>query len=521
MSAAPRSGSRFTSGLILDGHNDLALRLWRGEEPRHLDLSTAAASGFAGGFFALFVPGPTPLEQPEPPYALPLEPALETAEAARVADELATVLEGLGLPLARRIGDLEPGRVTAIMHLEGADPLAPDLSDLDRWYERGLRSLGLVWSRPNAFGHGVPFRFPSSPDTGPGLTAAGRQLVRACNWAGILVDLSHLNEAGFWDVAAATDAPLVATHSNAHWLCASSRNLTDEQLDAIGASGGVVGINFATAFLRADGGSDPATPLETIVAHVAHVARRIGVEHVAFGSDFEGAAIPDALGGVAGLPRLVETLRSHGFGDDDVAAVTHGNWLRVLERTWSPWRRYYRNAADEPRATLLDAMSRFDTPGFAVDLGCGTGPDTRELLRGGWRVLALDREQEAIDRVVADADGNDRLAAEVARVEDASWPQCDLVNASFSLPFCAPGRFDEVWARIVDSLGPGGRFAGQLFGVRDTWAGSGIVTVTAERVGELLRPFDVELLDEVERDGTLPNGRRKHWHVFHVVARKR
>ena len=89
------------------------------------------------------------------------------------------MLEGLGLPLARRIGDLEPGRVTAIMHLEGADPLAPDLSDLDRWYERGLRSLGLVWSRPNAFAEGVPFRFPSSPDTGPGADGGGPAARRA------------------------------------------------------------------------------------------------------------------------------------------------------------------------------------------------------------------------------------------------------------------------------------------------------------------------------------------------------
>jgi membrane dipeptidase len=431
------------------------------------------------------------------------------------------VLEGLGLPLARRIDDLEPGRITAIMHLEGADPLAPDLSDLDAWYERGLRSLGIVWSRPNAFGEGVPFRFPSSPDTGPGLTGAGRRLVRACNWAGILVDVSHLNEAGFWDVAGASDAPLVATHSNAHRLCASSRNLTDEQLDAIGASDGVVGINFANAFLRPDGRPDGDTPLELIAAHVAHVAGRIGVEHVAFGSDFEGATIPDALGGVAGLPRLVETLRAHGFGDDDVAAVTHGNWLRVLERTWSPWRRYFRWADFEPRPTLLDAIARFDTPGFAVDLGCGTGRDTLELLRGGWRVLALDREPEAIERVVAEAAVDERLTAEVVRVEDARWPQCDLVNASFSLPFCAPSRFDEVWARIVDSLRPGGRFAGQLFGDRDQWAGTGITTVTAERVAELLRPFEVESLEEAERDGTLPSGKQKHWHVFHVVARKR
>src|SRR5213076_3622570 len=134
--------------------------------------------------------------------------------------------------------------VTAIVHFEGADPLAPDLSDLHRWYERGLRSVGLVWSRPNAFAEGVPFRFPSSPDTGPGLTAAGRDLVRACNRLGILVDLSHINEQGFWDVARLSAAPLVATHSAAHSLCPSTRNLTDKQLEAIKASEGMVGLTF-------------------------------------------------------------------------------------------------------------------------------------------------------------------------------------------------------------------------------------------------------------------------------------
>ncbi len=108
---------------------------------------------------------------------------------------------------------------------------------LETWYAAGLRSLGPVWSRPNAFGHGVPFISPSSPDTGPGLTEAGRALVGRCAELGILVDLSHLNEAGFWDVAALEPGPLVATHSAAHALCATSRNLTDAQLDAIGESG--------------------------------------------------------------------------------------------------------------------------------------------------------------------------------------------------------------------------------------------------------------------------------------------
>ena len=250
--------------MIVDGHNDLVLRVWRGEAPRHLDLAAAADAGFAGGFFALFIGRPGP-EPEAPPYSLPLPDPIPRDEAQRVADELAAVLERLDVTIVRRADEIVPGRVNAIMHLEGAEPLAPDLSDLERWYDRGLRSVGIVWSRANAFAEGVPFRFPSSPDTGPGLTAAGFDLVRACNRLGVLVDVSHLNEAGFWDVVRTSDAPIVATHSNAHALCASSRNLTDEQLDAVARSGGVVGVNFAASFLREDGRNDAATALGEIV----------------------------------------------------------------------------------------------------------------------------------------------------------------------------------------------------------------------------------------------------------------
>jgi len=508
--------------VIIDGHNDLALRIWQGRTLRHVDLETAAASGFAGGFFAIFVPGPAGRgDEPAPPYALPLGKPVPLDEARRVADGVATTLEGLDVTIARGVEDFRPGRVTAIMHLEGAEPLAPDLSDLHGWYDRGLRSIGLVWARRNAFAEGVPFAFPASPDTGPGLTAAGRRLVRACNQLGILVDVSHLNEVGFWDVVEASNAPIVATHSNAHALCASSRNLTDEQLDAIGAAGGVVGVNFAIGFLRADGGYDPATPLAEIVRHIRYIAGRIGVDHVAFGSDFEGAAVPDELGGVAGLPKLVQALRDSGFGDEELAKITHGNWLRVLDRTWRPWRRYFDQAGDDPRATLLDALGRFEAPGLAVDLGCGTGRDTAELLRAGWTVVGIDGEPDAIARLRAslgDADG--RLETHVARFEDARWPECDLVNSSFALPFCPPARFPELWGRIVDSIRPGGRFSGQLFGDRDEWAGSGITAVTRAELDELLRPFEVERLEEVDEDGSTVTGERKHWHLYHVVARK-
>ena len=320
--------------MIIDGHNDLVLHRWRGEPTMHMDLDAARAAGFAGGFFALYVPSPRAPDPEEIPYAVPLPDPISHEEAAAIAEELFATLCDLPVALAESADDFRDGEVTAIVHLEGAEPLAPDLSDIERWYERGLRSVGLVWSRPNAFAEGVPFRFPSSPDTGPGLTGAGRELVRACNRLGVLVDLSHLNEAGFWDVQRRSQAPLVATHSNAHALCPASRNLTDRQLDAIRDSDGVVGVNFAVTFLREDGHNDPATPIAEIVRHVDYLAERMGIDHVAFGSDFDGAMVPAELGGAAGLPKLVAALRDSGYGDDAVAKVTHGNWLRVLRETW-------------------------------------------------------------------------------------------------------------------------------------------------------------------------------------------
>jgi membrane dipeptidase len=151
---------------------------------------------------------------------------------------------------------MNDGVLAPVLHIEGAEAIDPNFELLEVLYAAGLRSLGPVWSRSNAFGHGVPFRCPSSPDTGPGLSDLGKELVRACNRLRILIDLSHINERGFWDVAAISNAPLVATHSNAHALSPHSRNLTDKQLAAIRETAGLVGINFATSFLRPDGSGD-------------------------------------------------------------------------------------------------------------------------------------------------------------------------------------------------------------------------------------------------------------------------
>ncbi|NNJ11332.1 membrane dipeptidase [Chloroflexales bacterium ZM16-3] len=344
---------------IFDGHNDTLLDLYRpspGKERTffsqseygHIDLPRARAGGFGGGFFAVFIPaerGTSPTDRlPDGgAYEAPLPAPLELGYAQRIAMGMAGLLfkleaESQGeLKVVRSAAEiaacLESGTIAAILHFEGAEAIDPGLESLEVFYQAGLRSLGPVWSRPTAFGHGVPFAYPRSPDTGPGLTDAGKNLVKACNRMRIMLDLSHMNEAGFWDVASLSDAPLVATHSNAHALCQSSRNLTDKQLDAIKESDGMVGLNFAVSFLREDGRSDADTPLATMVAHVRYLVDRLGIERVGLGSDFDGATMPQAVGDVSGLPKLMDALADH-FSEADLRKIAHENWLRVLRKTW-------------------------------------------------------------------------------------------------------------------------------------------------------------------------------------------
>ncbi len=192
------------------------------------------------------------------------------------------------------------------------------------------------------------------------------------------------------------------------------------------------------------------------------------------------------------------------------------------------WGPYYDAAkSGTPRSTLLQALDLFDSQPadgrFAVDLGCGEGRDTVELLRRGWRVLAIDAETEAISRLRArpEAARSDLLETQVASFEEADWPEPALVNASYALPFCLPAAFPAVWAHVVESLPPGGRFCGQLFGDRDEWASDPELTMhTREEVERLLEPFEAERFDEVEEDGETALGKPKHWHLFHIVARK-
>ena len=337
---------------VFDGHNDALIRedhalLASGRSGGHLDLPRMRAGGIHGAIFAVFTPSEDENEEPvprddgviefeiAPEVDHPTAAAYATAAAGRL---LALEREG-AVVVARTIDDVDRARdgdgpPATVLHLEGAEAIDPGLEALQTWYAAGLRSLGPVWSRPNAFAQGVPFVFPSSPDIGPGLTAAGVELVRRCAELGILVDLSHLNEAGFWDIARLEAGPLVASHAGAHAVAAASRNLTDAQLDAIAATDGLVGIVFACSFLRPDFADTADTPIELIARHARYVADRIGVRHVAFGSDFDGTTIPAAVGDAAGMPRVLGALRDAGFTDAELVEIGWNNWRRVLAAWW-------------------------------------------------------------------------------------------------------------------------------------------------------------------------------------------
>jgi len=194
------------------------------------------------------------------------------------------------------------------------------------------------------------------------------------------------------------------------------------------------------------------------------------------------------------------------------------------------WAGYFDAVSGKPpRETLVLALKLFDGEGVtrfprvAVDLGAGEGRDTAELLRRGWRVDAIDAHPESLMRIWNRADlvNTDRLTTTRATYEQCVLPACDLLNASYALPFCSPPPFGAVWAKIGAAVRPGGRFAGQFFGDRDTWATiPGRSHQTEAQVRAMLVGWEVEQFQVEENDKPTSMGEQKHWHIFHVVARK-
>ena len=201
------------------------------------------------------------------------------------------------------------------------------------------------------------------------------------------------------------------------------------------------------------------------------------------------------------------------------------------EKPVNGWEAYYKKTgARQPRETLLYALEKFETEHpnneqslKAIDLGCGNGRDTVELLRRGWQVLAVDSEQSAIDGLLSRQEVGENVLLETVttRFEKISLPESDLINASFALPLVSPLDFPDLWDRMLMALVPGGRISCQLYGDRDSWVGNPSITFFAHSaIDALLYPLDVEYFREEEEDSTTPRGKQKHWHIYHLVVRR-
>ena len=346
---------------IFDGHNDALLSFapfgdgqpqdfFDGVDSWQLDFPKAKQGNFGGGFFAVYIPGKdfgnimAAIQTGETNALQDITASVPYEEAAYPALQMIALLyrlEALSQGRFRVVQTalqlqnfLARGVIAAVLHFEGAEAIDEDLYALEVFHKAGLRSIGIVHSRNNQFGYGVPMGYGEKPDHGPGLTAAGRRLVKRCNELGIAIDVSHLNYKGFWDVANDSNAPLIATHSCAYALCQSPRNLMDDQLDAIAQSDGIVGVNFFIGFLREDGSWDKATPVDTLVNHIEYMVERMGIDHVAFGSDYGVITAPNRMPNIAGYPHLMRALAKRGYDEDAQHKLAQGNWLRVLRKTW-------------------------------------------------------------------------------------------------------------------------------------------------------------------------------------------
>ena len=359
---------------IFDGHNDTVISLsgegfdgppgrsfFERSDRGHIDLPRAREGGLGGGFFAVMSrgkaqrqalaqragqdvsgiaatigsgfsdaegwPPPIPLDEAQSDAILRLGELFRLEGASNGQCKIVRTAAELQDCLDRGIFAIE-------LHIEGADPLDPDGKALEVFYAAGLRSVGLTHFRQNIYCAGVPNRFPDTPDIGPGLTNAGQELIRQLNRRGVLVDLSHANEKTFWDVEAISDAPLVATHSNAWALSNAPRNLTDKQLAAIRERQGMVGLNYHVGFLRADGQLNGDTPIATMADQLDYLVEQLGIDCVGLGSDFDGSFVPNPLKDAAGLPKLMGELQRRGYNAEALRKIAHGNWVRVLGATW-------------------------------------------------------------------------------------------------------------------------------------------------------------------------------------------
>ncbi|MDR5694752.1 MAG: dipeptidase [Armatimonadota bacterium] len=287
-----------------------------GPQEGHIDLPRLKAGGVDVQVFALYI-------APEM-AGRGYQRAVELIEAFH--REIQRNREAIGH--ARTVEEIESllqqGKVAAVLAVENGDALEGRVENLDHLYAQGVRMLSLTWNHANALADGAREQVHG------GLTPLGKDVIERMDELGMVLDVSHLSEQAFWQALEVAKGPVVATHSNAAALAPHPRNLTDEQLRAIAARGGVVGVNFYPEFL----GRGDAT-VESVLEHITYMARVMGVDHVALGSDFDGISkTPAGLEDVSKVPAITRGLLARGYTEEEVKKILGRNALRVFREVW-------------------------------------------------------------------------------------------------------------------------------------------------------------------------------------------
>jgi membrane dipeptidase len=297
------------------------------ETPVMLDIKRMQKAGALGQFFAIFMPGPGARS-----FA---------AAGGNFADDeyIAFCFNVFGNTMKKHGDCIAPaltgsdvvrnqkeGKMSAILTFEDGRPVAGSIENIDRYYEKGIRLVTLTWNGENCFG------YPNSADRtemARGLKPFGKEALLRMNELGIMIDVSHLSEGGFYDVAAISKKPFVASHSNCYALSPHQRNLTDEQIRRLAECGGVAGLNFCPAFLNADIKDENSTAA-MISAHAKHLKNVGGIDCVGLGSDFDGITGKLEIGGVEKMPFLFDRFKADGFSGDEIEKIAFKNALRVM-----------------------------------------------------------------------------------------------------------------------------------------------------------------------------------------------
>lgn len=320
----------------IDMHCDTLMKAWIEKKKdiskmseSVIDIERLVAHRVGAQFFAIFMP---PIEKNEFMELKTISDAQYIEECMKIFQNTCTLNQDKmifaknDIDLKRAMGKK---KLAAFLTLEDGRAVDGDMDKLEAYYKAGIRLISLTWNHQNCFGA------PNSRDVSimsQGLTSFGKDAIERMNQLGMIIDVSHLSDGGFYDVAKISSKPFVASHSNCRALSPHQRNLTDDMIGILASQGGVIGINFYSAFLNADITSEDST-IDAIVAHIKHLFQKGGIECIGIGTDFDGMDCTLEIDSIENMQLLFNRLEKEGFTTEQIEQIAYGNMRRVIADT--------------------------------------------------------------------------------------------------------------------------------------------------------------------------------------------